>query len=450
LTVGPDGALWAAASGTGSPIHEVARVDTAGNLTTFPTPDNNDLSADAFSIATGSDGNLWYTQSPSPGRIVRITPAGVQTPFTIDAASDAPQGITAGPDGALWFAVPSTANIGRITTSGNVTLFPISPPSGSSAKPSPTAIVTGPDGNLWFTDFGTNTIGRITTVGAAIEFTLPTANAGPDGIAAGPDGNIWFTEQNGNKIGRVQLAAAASTGGVATTTATAFATVINTGSSAATGCAITPTTPVPASFVYQTTNPATNALTGSANTPASIAAGAAQTFVIAFTPNAGFVPNNVTLGFSCAGLAAAPSNTGLNTLLLSATAGPVPDIVALAASVDPGIVDIPGANGTGAFAVATVNVGASGTITATANTGSATLPVALTICQTNPTTGVCLASPGASASATINAGNTPTFAIFVAGSDSVPFNPANSRVFVSFADANGIVRGSTSVAVRTQ
>ena len=48
---------------------------------------------------------------------------------------------------------------------------------------------------------------------------------------------------------------------------------------------------------------------------------------------------------------------GVSTLLLSASNTPVPHIVALAASVDPGYVDLPGANGAGAFSVASVNVG---------------------------------------------------------------------------------------------
>ena len=37
--------------------------------------------------------------------------------------------------------------------------------------------------------------------------------------------------------------------------ATAFATLINGGSTKATGCSIAPVTPVPATFLYQTTNP---------------------------------------------------------------------------------------------------------------------------------------------------------------------------------------------------
>jgi hypothetical protein len=51
---------------------------------------------------------------------------------------------------------------------------------------------------------------------------------------------------------------------------------------------------------------------------------------------------------------------------------------------------------------------------------------------------------------TINAGATPTFAIFATASGQVPFDPANNRIFVIFSDAGGTVRGSTSVAVETQ
>ena len=51
---------------------------------------------------------------------------------------------------------------------------------------------------------------------------------------------------------------------------------------------------------------------------------------------------------------------------------------------------------------------------------------------------------------TINTNDTPTFGIFIAGQGLVAFNPATNRVFVRFKDQNGVIRGSTSVAVRTQ
>lgn len=50
----------------------------------------------------------------------------------------------------------------------------------------------------------------------------------------------------------------------------------------------------------------------------------------------------------------------------------------------------------------------------------------------------------------INAGDTPTFAIFVVGNGTVAFDPAVNRVFVRYKDGSGATRGATSVAVQTQ
>src|ERR1019366_3520028 len=55
----------------------------------------------------------------------------------------------------------AASNIGRITTSGSVTEYPVAAPNSS--------ITTGPDGALWFTEFGGNKIGRITIGGAVTE-----------------------------------------------------------------------------------------------------------------------------------------------------------------------------------------------------------------------------------------------------------------------------------------
>jgi streptogramin lyase len=492
IVTGPDGALWF----TGLAANVIGRITTAGNATSFPIPTHN---SGPMNIVVGSDGALWFTES-SVGKIGRITTSGAITEFPTLQSPSQPHGITAGPDGALWFTDFAADLIGRITTTGVLTTFPIKATGRTLIEPDPIAagpdgalwfgtsdggavigrittsgqlttfpvsvvpqggMVAGPDGALWFTAFFADKIGRITTAGTVTLFSVPNSNSGVNQIIVGPDGNLWFTEKNGGAIGRLSLGPSGS-GLVAAVlpssrsvqvgnTATAFATIINSGASAVSGCAITPVTTVPASFVYQTTNPATNALTGSPNTPASIAAGGSQSFVIAFTPNAAFVPTNVVLGFACSGVSAAPSTTGLNTLLLSASATPVPDIVALAATAsNDGILHITGTSGSNAFAVATVNVGASASITATANTGTATLPLAISLCQTNPMTGQCISSVGPNVTTTINANATPTFGIFATANGAVPFDPANNRIFVSFSDAGGTIRGSTSVAVETQ
>ena len=233
--------------------------------------------------------------------------------------------------------------------------------------------------------------------------------------------------------------------------ATAFATIINAGPAPATGCGISLIPAIAADFSYQTTDPATNQVTGSPNTPVNIASGAAQSFVIALTPTSPITSTDVQFSYSCNNASPAPNIIGLNTLLFSASATPVPDIVALAATLtNDGVVNIPGTNGTGAFSVATVNVGASGSITASADTGSAALPVNILLCETNPATGQCISAIGSGVTTQINGNATPTFAIFVQGNDNVPFDPAGNRIFVRFKDSGNVTRGSTSVAVRTQ
>ena len=150
---------------------------------------------DPQEIVPGPDGALWFTQFNAIGR---VTTAGVFTYYPLPASSGTPAGIVAGPDGALWFTEPTGNNIGRITTSGTINEYPI-PTSNSGAG----FIASGPDGALWFTENLGNEIGRITISGAITEYSVPTASAGLLGIAPGPDGAMWFTESTANKIGRV-------------------------------------------------------------------------------------------------------------------------------------------------------------------------------------------------------------------------------------------------------
>ena len=79
-----------------------------------------------------------------------------------------------------------------------------------------------------------------------------------------------------------------------------------------------------------------------------------------------------------------------------------------------------------------------------------TLPVIISLCETNPATGQCISTIGPTVTTQINANATPTFGIFVQATGNVPFDPAVNRIFVRFKDGGAVTRGSTSVAVRTQ
>ena len=234
-------------------------------------------------------------------------------------------------------------------------------------------------------------------------------------------------------------------------TATAFATVINTSTTTdGVNCGISPLTPMAGAFRYRTTD-AQNQPTGTPDTGAAIpASNGSQSFLFAITPEAPIPPTDIELRFGCDNLPGADLTLGLNTLLLSAAATPVPDIVALAATPDnDGTAKL--AN-SGAFAVATVNVGVQGRLTATADTGAATVPLVMSICETDPVTGSCVVAPALAATGvttTVGAGATPTFAVFATATDTIAADPANTRIFVRFTDTTGVVRGATSVAVQT-
>ena len=129
------------------------------------------------------------------------------------------------------------------------------------------------------------------------------------------------------------------------------------------------------------------------------------------------------------------------------SATPIADIVVLAeTATGNGIVEIP-SGGAAAFAIASINLGIAAPLTVSVDTGAATLPVSITICQTNSGTGQCMAAPAASVSLNFAAEATPTFSIFLQASGPIPFAPATSRVFVRFEDAAGGIHGSTSVAI---
>ena len=200
IATGPDGGLWFGEAGP--PTTYVARVSTAGTIREFP------LTAPVSypqSIVAGPDRAIWFTEQS--GRIGRMSVDGHLTEYALPNPNSVPESITAGPDGAIWFTERATDRIARITTSGQVTEFPL-PGGRFSSSGWPPQITAGPDGALWFTEpalslGGGNRIGRLTVRGQLTEFVIPTTDAVPQWIVSGKDGNLWFSERQGRAIGRV-------------------------------------------------------------------------------------------------------------------------------------------------------------------------------------------------------------------------------------------------------
>ena len=109
--------------------------------------------------------------------------------------------------------------------------------------------------------------------------------------------------------------------------ATVFATLINTGAATAYNVALSPALPLPATFSYQTTDCSSNAATGASNTPTYIAPGQKACFVFAIHPTAAIEPLDLPLIFAGDNTSPVATLPGINTLLMSASAVPGPDIM---------------------------------------------------------------------------------------------------------------------------
>ncbi|WP_421785404.1 reprolysin-like metallopeptidase [Hyphobacterium sp.] len=251
-------------------------------------------------------------------------------------------------------------------------------------------------------------------------------------------------------------------------TATAFATLINPASSNSTaaGCGLRLAGSDASTFTYQTTD-SSNALTGSANTPVDIAAGASQTFVFGVTSADTFDNNTNAVGSAvpsgnderdlfieafCDNRRSDEFVVGLNSLTFVSSATNVADVIALAATLNnDGWVDIPTTgNMVGVASVAITNVGQGALITATADTAGRALEIqTIELCGTDAS-GACVTARSNSVNAVLNTNTTATFAVFVRGTgNAIPSDPSTNRIFIRFNEGS-LPRGATSVAVRTQ
>jgi streptogramin lyase len=194
---GPDGNVWFTALSTSTGTSDiVGYVTPSGTIHQFSIPQSAGFPTG--SMAVGPDKALWFTLAfngqPESTSIGRITTAGsfqaYQTPEGLGTYGNIHIvcGLTAGPDGNMWFSEQYTNNIGRMSPSGSVTEF-----NDPSADGFPTSITAGPDGNLWFSD--KDGIGKMTPSGGTTLY--PFSNGAPC-LSGGPGGKVWFTDSNGN------------------------------------------------------------------------------------------------------------------------------------------------------------------------------------------------------------------------------------------------------------
>ncbi|HKD11713.1 MAG TPA: hypothetical protein VKE50_06540 [Thermoanaerobaculia bacterium] len=146
-------------------------------------------------VCAGPDGAIWFTTGD---RVGRLAVDGTITNFDLPMPESGARDIAAGPDGNLWFLETNFLRVGRLSPTGTLAEFQITP-----TRSWPDTIVAGPDGAMWFTDSLRGSIWRMTVTGDLTEF--PVGSASPVGLVSGGDGNLWFADfHSPGRIGRLR------------------------------------------------------------------------------------------------------------------------------------------------------------------------------------------------------------------------------------------------------
>jgi streptogramin lyase len=187
-----------------------AALPTTGTIHTFGA--SMTASSDPIGITAGPDGNVWYVDTGA-SLVGQVTPAGNITTTALSGPAATPVAITS--DGTkLWIAEQANSlnQVASITTDrATQATYPTNVPTST-----PTDIVQGSDGNLWFTEYGTGStaaIGMVTRTASAgataNSYPATTLASTPVAITSDPvTGNLFFTEQNTvpDKIGEMSTA----------------------------------------------------------------------------------------------------------------------------------------------------------------------------------------------------------------------------------------------------
>ena len=207
IVTGGDGNVWFVEQ------FHIGRITPRGQLKEYPITIGSKQfeSIGETGIAWGPDGHLWFGASAYGDFIVNLDPAtGAIRTVAADDISGGP--VIAGPDGNIWYTNGWTRSyqtaLVQLTPSGQATTY--DGPQGYIQPGTPQGMIAGPDGALWFVTqhvSGSRVIG-----GGLVRFDIGkhrfTANASPQGYewqwapAFDKSSNVWMSANNQAQIFR--------------------------------------------------------------------------------------------------------------------------------------------------------------------------------------------------------------------------------------------------------
>ncbi len=142
ITAGADGNVWFGEYNS----NKIGRITPSGTITEFGIPTAN---AYPGALTAGSDGNVWFVEYGAT-KVGRITPGGTIKEFAVSSYASRIAGAS---DGNVWLM--NSTSLTRVTTAGVAKEFAV--PSGAYLN----GMTAGPDGDLWFSEWSPKKIGRL-------------------------------------------------------------------------------------------------------------------------------------------------------------------------------------------------------------------------------------------------------------------------------------------------
>ncbi len=200
ITTGPDGDLWI----TQMLQNRVVRLSLDGQFSFFPTG----AGSLPHGIAFDSQGRLWVTFQ-GYNEIAQMNMNGqIVATHTIPYPNSNPHGLTVASNGDVWFTGREGNIVGYFDpTTDGFQIFPLPDPDPNSNPELngnfPIYITQAPDGSMYFTNLLTSSVGRITPSGQLTIYQLPSKygppnNARPIAVVVQPDGVAIVTEEAGH------------------------------------------------------------------------------------------------------------------------------------------------------------------------------------------------------------------------------------------------------------
>jgi virginiamycin B lyase len=193
VIVGPDGAPWITDGG----LNAILRVDPkTDDVKVFPLPKDRP-GANLNTATFDRSGVLWFTGQS--GIYGRLDPKRGQVEVFDAPKGRGPYGITAAPDGTVYFASLAGSYVGRIDpASGHASV--IEPPTpGQGAR----RVWSDSKGNIWVTEWNVGQVARYTPSSKSWrEWRLPGEKPGAYAVYVDDHDKVWLTDFGANTIVR--------------------------------------------------------------------------------------------------------------------------------------------------------------------------------------------------------------------------------------------------------